>query len=73
MGVVVDSKGKLRKFASVGKVAEALEYSPRTIERMIKDGRLEAYSPGSDGNYRIPLDSLEKYMLGRRVATTKNA
>mgnify|MGYP003140991412 CR=1 FL=1 len=47
---------------AVKEVAERLNVSPRTIQRLVKAGKLRAYRVG--GQLRIPEAALKEMMLG---------
>lgn len=56
----VHSMGK--KVLSIKEAAEMLNVSIDTIRRAIKSGALKAFQLNRAGNYRIPIEELERFM-----------
>lgn len=60
------------KHYRIDQVAEFIQKSPRTVRRLIEDGKLEAHNPnpGKQG-IRIPAESLEKYLNLYKIPAEK--
>lgn len=51
-----------KKAVSLKEAAEMLGVSVDTIRRAIKSGRLKAFQLNDRGNYRIPMEEIERFM-----------
>lgn len=61
---LVHSIGK--KVVSIKEAAEILDTSIDTIRRAIKSGSLKAFQLNKAGNWRIPIEELERFMRGEK-------
>ena len=56
---------------TVGQAADQLNISPRTVYRLIAEGRLTVVRP-TDGRTRIPADVLAAYITARTVPASES-
>jgi excisionase family DNA binding protein len=61
---LVKSMGK--KVVSLKQAAEILDCSVDTIRRAIKAGALKAVQLNKAGNWKVPIEELERFMRGER-------
>jgi excisionase family DNA binding protein len=59
---VMKSMGK--KVLSLKEAAEMLDVSIDTIRRAIKSGSLNAFQLNKEGNWKIPIEEVERFMKG---------
>ena len=55
---------KGRRWASIDQASEYLGVNPRTIRRLIADGKLRSYAGASWRILRVDLDELDALMVG---------
>lgn len=56
---------------TVTQVAEKLDVSTRTVRDLIYSGELEAYQYTENGTYKIPKESLERFLEKSKVVITE--
>lgn len=61
-----DSLPLTKRFFRPDEVAQLLALSPRTVYRMIRDGRLPGVK--DSGPWRIPRETLERLLSGNQAA-----
>ena len=59
---------------TVAEVSEQLQAHPKTVQRWIREGRLQAYKPGGQKfGYRIPESAIERFVKGEPEGKTRAA
>jgi excisionase family DNA binding protein len=64
--LVFDSHGKTRRYLSIAQVAQILSVHRRTIERWVREKKIEAHQPF--GNcIRIPAEQVERLLENTNI------
>ncbi len=53
-----------KKVISIKEAAEILDLSTDTVRRAIKSGSLKAFQLNKMGNWKIPIEEIERFMKG---------
>lgn len=55
-----------KKVLSIKEAAEMFDLSPDTIRRAIASGSLKAFQLNKQGNWKIPIEEIERFMKGEK-------
>ena len=55
-----------KKVLSIREAAEMFDLSQDTIRRAIKSGSLQAFQLNKMGNWKIPIEEIERFMKGEK-------
>ena len=59
-------KSMQKKVLSLKEAAEMLDVSVDTIRRAVKSGSLRAFQINKAGNWKIPIEEIERFMKGEK-------
>jgi len=64
--LIFNSEGKTRRYLSIAKVAEILCVHRRTVERWVREGKIEAHQPFAQC-IRIPAEEVERLLTRTNI------